>query len=96
MKHALLVGLGLLALIGSAKAEHRTFVIANQPGEYGVDQCLSTGARCGAVVADAYCQSRDFAKAKSFRLAEATEVTSAVTAVSAGTTPQLIAIECER
>src|SRR5262250_308991 len=51
---------------GSAQAENRIFIIANDPDGYGVDRCLSSGASCGAAVATAYCQSRDFVQAASF------------------------------
>ena len=94
MKHAWLIGLGLFMAL-PAHAEQRTYVIANQPGEYGVDQCLSTGSRCGSLIADAFCQSNDYAKARSFRVADSTDVTNAVP-VTAASVHQLIAIECER
>lgn len=97
MKRVLLV-VASFAAVTAASAESRTYVIANQPGEYGVDQCLSTGARCGTLIANAFCESNGFAKARTFRVADATDVTNSVTPVSTGssTGPQMIAIECER
>ena len=35
----------------SAYAEHRIFIVANNPDGYGVDRCLATGASCGVAVA---------------------------------------------
>ena len=54
----------------SAQAENRIFIIANDPDGYGVDRCLATGARCGTAVATAYCRSREFTQAASFRRVE--------------------------
>ena len=51
----------------SASPEVQTFVIAVDPGGYGVDRCLAAGSACGAAAARAYCQSRDFVEARSFR-----------------------------
>ena len=62
----------------SAQAEKRIFVIANDPDGYGVDRCLATGARCGAAVATAYCRSREFTQAASFRRVEREEITGTI------------------
>lgn len=96
MSRIIAAAFGLFAAVSAASAEQRTFVITNQPGEYGIDQCLSTGARCGTLVADAFCHSKDYAKARAFRPADPAEVTGALKPVSTGTAGQLIAIECER
>jgi hypothetical protein len=90
--------LGACTMVAPASAETHTFVIANAPDGYGVDQCLSTGARCGTAIADAYCQSREFQRAASFRKVTATDVTGSI-ALAAETprgTNALVAIECAR
>ena len=51
----------------SAQAEKRIFIVANNADGYGVDRCLATGDPCGTAAATAYCRSRDFSKAASFR-----------------------------
>jgi hypothetical protein len=95
-------GLGIaaaLALAAAAAAEERVFVIANHADGYGVDRCLASGERCGAVVATAYCQSHSFALAKSFRRIEREEITGAVPAgggACAGGCESFVAIECSR
>lgn len=61
-----------------AIADSRVFIIANQADGYGVDQCLARGDKCGAHAARAYCQSREFAQAESYRRVDPDEVTSAV------------------
>ena len=33
------------------------FIIANDGDGYGVDRCLASGAKCGAVAANAYCRT---------------------------------------
>jgi hypothetical protein len=89
-------------VIGSmtARAEKRIFIIANLSDGYGVDRCLATGATCGTSVANAYCQSKDFAQAASFRKVERDEITGAVpsnnTTCRGGTCDQFVAIECSR
>jgi hypothetical protein len=81
----------------AALAETRTFIIANVSDGYGVDRCLSTGAACGVVVATAYCQSHDFARAASFRKIERDEISGGVPATN-GTSAkdEFVAIECLR
>jgi len=65
----------LLALAAPAGAETKIFFVENQPDGYGVDQCLASGANCGRPVASAYCQSRKYDQAVSFRKVEPDEVT---------------------
>ena len=89
----------LLAAASAAQAEKRVFIIANNADDYGVDRCLATGASCGAAVASAYCRSREYSGALSFRKVERDEITGAVPANSAacrGTCQDFVAIECTR
>ena len=82
-----------------AKAENRLFVIANNSDGYGVDRCLAAGAPCGRAIAAAYCQSRDFQTAVSYRKVEREQVTGLVLASTeqiAGNGEALVAIECSR
>jgi hypothetical protein len=85
-------------LTGSALAETRIFIIANNADGYGVDRCLATGERCGKLVANAYCQSQSFAEVKSFRKVERDEITGAVPNQPAcrGACDAFVAIECAR
>ena len=86
------------AVISSAaQAEKRTFIIANNSDGYGVDRCLASGATCGVAVATAYCKSRDYAQAASFRKVDHDEITGAVP-VTNGTSVRdaFVAIECLR
>ena len=84
----------------AAQAETRVFIIANNPDGYGVDRCLATGASCGVAVAAAYCRSREFTTASSFRKVEREELSAPETAASnfcpSGTCEALVAIECAR
>ena len=81
----------------AAHAEKSLFIIANNADGYGVDRCLATGANCGAAVATAYCQSRDFRKAASFRKIDREEITGAVPSTNGTSAPdQFVAIECLR
>ena len=79
----------------SVQAETQIFIIANDPDGYGVDRCLATGARCGAAVATAYCRSREFTQAASFRRVEREEITGTIP-VGVAKTEEFVAIECSR
>ncbi|MBR0695122.1 hypothetical protein [Bradyrhizobium lablabi] len=97
---ALIASIGLLAA-SAAVADSRVFIVANEADGYGIDQCLARGDKCGAYAARAYCQSRDFAKATSFRRVDPDEITNAVphaanrkcTKNSCG---EYVAITCQR
>jgi hypothetical protein len=96
---ALIVAVTLLGIV-SAQAEKKTFIITSDAGSYGVDRCLSTGANCGTAAATAYCQSRDYAKAASFRKLDRDEITGSVpasnTACGTANCQEFVAIECSR
>ncbi len=81
----------------AAQAEKRTFIIANNSDGYGVDRCLASGATCGVAVATAYCKSRDFAQAASFRKVDRNDITGGVPSTT-GTAArdEFVAIECLR
>ena len=91
-----------LVLAGSvmssaAQAEKRTFIIANNSDGYGVDRCLATGATCGVAAATAYCRSRDFARAASFRKVDHDEITGVVPSTNGSSArDEFVAIECLR
>lgn len=84
----------------AAQAEKRIFIISNNSDGYGIDRCLATGAACGAAAASAYCRSREFAQAASYRKVDRDEITGAVPA--SGSTcgrngcDEFVAIECTR
>jgi hypothetical protein len=82
-----------------AQAEKRIFIIANNADGYGVDRCLASGATCGAAAAAAYCRSREFAKAHSYRKVEREEITGVAVPANAcpgGSCEEFVAIECTR
>jgi hypothetical protein len=84
----------------TAQAEKRIFIVANNADGYGVDRCLASGDRCGKAAATAYCKSREFAQASSYRQVEKDEITGAIPAnaggCKGGSCEQFIAIECSR
>lgn len=84
----------------AAQAEKRLFIVANSADGYGIDRCLAEGANCGAAAAAAYCQSKQFDKAMSFRKIDRDEITGAVpagnSACGRGGCEAFIAIECSR
>lgn len=89
----------LFAGVSLALAEKRVFIIANNPDGYGVDHCLATSHACGAAAASAYCQSKEFSKAVSYRKIEREEITGVVPAAdncSRSGCEEFVAIECTR
>jgi hypothetical protein len=89
-----------LVLAGTAQAERRMFVIANDAG-YGVDRCLASGAKCGAAAAAAYCRSQQFADAASFSKVDRDDITGSIPAGGAGgckgsKCDEMVAIVCTR
>jgi hypothetical protein len=87
----------LMALAPPAGAETKIFIVENQPDGYGIDQCLASGANCGKPMASAYCQSRKYGQALSFRKAEPDEVSGGGASVcrTLGCV-DFVAIECIR
>jgi hypothetical protein len=96
---ALPVGALFLAICATGvRAEQRIFIIANSP-DHGVDHCLDGDAACGAAVATAYCQSKRFSDASSYRRIEREDITGAVpVSFNCGRhgCAEFIAIECRR
>ena len=90
---ALIVGASVLAA-PDACAETRVFIIA--------DQCLAKsdtkGDTCGAAAARTYCQSRDFAKASSYRRVDPDEITGSVpkSGTNCSHCDEYVAITCQR
>jgi hypothetical protein len=95
----ILLAAAALVSLGAAPAlaESRVFIIENH-GDYGVDECLATGARCGKVVASAYCQARNYSQAASFRKVEPDEVTGSIGPATCrgAICGNWVAIECTR
>lgn len=92
--------LAIVCFAGTAQADRRTFIISSNADGYGVDRCLETGARCGAAVATAYCKSRQFAAAASYRKVDRDEITGSVptggSACQGSNCGEFIAIICSR
>jgi hypothetical protein len=86
--------------LSPARAEKHVFIIANNPDGYGIDRCLASGSSCGVAVATAYCQSREFSEASSFRKVDRDEITGAVPANASfcrgSGCEEFVAIECTR
>lgn len=97
-----LLAAALVATASTALADRRVFIVANQPDGYGIDQCLANGESCGASAARAWCRSRDFKTASSYRRLDPDEVTGAVPASTGKTcsgracAAEYVAITCER
>ena len=99
---SLLATITFAILLGAsaAHAEKRIFIVANNADGYGVDRCLASGGHCGKAAATAYCKTREFAQATSFRQVDKDEITGAIPAnaggCKGGSCEQFVAIECSR
>jgi hypothetical protein len=98
----LLASITFALLLGAsaAQAEKRIFIVANNADGYGVDRCLASGSKCGAAAAAAYCKSKEFAQAASYRQVDKDEITGAIPtnagACKGNGCDQYVAIECTR
>jgi hypothetical protein len=91
----------MICLAASAHAERRMFIVVSNPDGYGVDRCLGSGDKCGAVVAAAYCKSHQFSEAASFRKVDRDDITGSIPASSGeactgGSCDEFVAIVCSR
>jgi len=89
-----------ICVAGSAQAERRMFIIANDGDGYGIDRCLASGDKCGAAAANAYCKSHEFASATSYRKVDRDDITGAIPTGGSGgcrgNTCDVVAIVCAR
>jgi hypothetical protein len=100
----LLVSLATILCVGlasSAQAERRMFIIANDADGYGIDRCLASGAACGKAAATAYCKTKQFAGAASYRKVDRDDITGAIPASGTGSCrgsdcADFVAIVCTR
>ena len=84
--------------LSTSSAEQRIFILAGHADRHGVGRCLASGAPCDAAAA-AYCQSKAFTLAASYRKVDRGEITGAVPAHAACRRTgcaDFVAIECRR
>jgi len=90
-----------VGIAGSAQAERRMFIIANDADGYGIDRCLASAAACGKAAATAYCKTKQFAQAASYRKVDRDEITGTVPSGGTGgcrgsNCADFVAIVCTR
>jgi hypothetical protein len=90
-----------LSAATEAQAERRMFIISSNVDGYGVDRCLASGEKCGAAAAAAYCRSRQFAEAASYRRVDRDEITGSIPVSAPGSCnghacEEFVAIVCTR
>ena len=90
-----------LSAATEAEAERRMFIIPSNVDGYGVDRCLASGEKCGAAAAAAYCRSRQFAEAASYRRVDRDEITGSIPVSAPGSChgqscEEFVAIVCTR
>lgn len=89
-----------LAFGGPARAEQRSFLVANDADGYGIDRCLASGAKCGAAAANAYCKTQAFTTAVTYHKVDPDDLTGAISRNASGNCQndrcEVIAIVCLR
>ena len=82
----------------SARAEQRIFIVSSHANDYRAARCVTDGEKCGEAMAAAYCKSREYARAISYRKIPRQEITGGVSAsaCNSGKCEEFVAIECER
>jgi hypothetical protein len=90
--------LAFVAGTASAQAESRIFIVSSYSNDYRAARCLTDSAKCGEAMAAAYCKSREYARAISYRKVPRQEITGGVSAsaCNGGRCEEFVAIECER
>jgi hypothetical protein len=102
MRSCIVAALAASCLLATpAQSDTRRFIIANMPDGYGVDQCLATGASCGNLVANSYCQSQDYTQAASFKKLDRADITNSIVSADDDSawrpgSGNFVAIECTR
>ena len=97
-----LFALFVIAVVtAAAKAEQQQmFIISSNADGYGVDRCLETGDKCGAAAAAAYCKSRQFLHAASYRKVDREDITGSVPSQAGAChgikCDEMVAIVCTR
>jgi hypothetical protein len=76
-----------------ARPAQGTFLVSADDG-YGLGDCLTSGAECGRVVANAWCETHGFARAVTFDLVKPEDVTATVQTVSTSTRERAVSITC--
>jgi hypothetical protein len=82
-----------------AQVETRIFIVSSHANDYRAVKCPTDHEKCGEAMAAAYCKSRDYARAISYRKIPRQEITGGVPAASAcngGICEEFVAIECGR
>lgn len=72
------------------KSEQSVFLLPPSDG-YGLADCIGENRECGRIVANAWCESKGYAKAASFGLVSPTEITGSIHGrASAGSEPPVM------
>jgi hypothetical protein len=97
------LSIAVLVCLASATqaAERRMFIISSNADGYGVDRCLTSGDKCGAPIAAAYCKRHQFAEAASYRKVDRDEITGSIpssgsSACTGAGCDEYVAIICSR
>jgi hypothetical protein len=60
------------------KASNQSVFLLPPSDGYGIADCIAQNRECGKIVANAWCESKGFAKAASYALVSATETTGSI------------------
>jgi len=94
---ALAAALSTVALFSAHSSQSepagKDFVVLNDDG-YGTSDCLSKDSACGRIVADAWCESKGYARALAYRPVEQGDVTHSTGARGKAAAIESFVISC--
>jgi hypothetical protein len=76
-----------------AKSEQSVFLLPPSDG-YGMVECIAENRECGRIVANAWCESKGYAKAASFSVVSPTEITGSVGSRAGAAVEPPVMISC--
>lgn len=76
-----------------AKSEQSVFLLPPSDG-YGIADCIAQNKECGRIVANAWCESKGYAKAAAFSVVSPTEITGSISGRGHVSTEPPVMISC--
>jgi hypothetical protein len=75
------------------KSEQSVFLLPPSDG-YGMADCIAENRACGRIVADAWCESKGYAKAAAFSVVSPTEITGSINGRAVTSSEPPVMISC--
>lgn len=76
-----------------AKSEQSVFILPPSDG-YGMADCIAKAGECGRIVANAWCESKGYAKAAAYSVVSPTDITGSVGSRGSSSAEPPVMISC--